>query len=855
MSPSHYFPILCLLLLLAQQAPGQPSAKEGQPRTDRYGDPLPEGAIARLGTVRFRHGGQVNAIAYAPDGKTLASGGDDQVVRLWDAATGREVRQFRGHTYPILAVAFAPNGKTIASASAIHDNTIRLWDVATGREVWRVRDVPAYCLAFTPDGKALASGGEDGQLRLYDAGTGKEQARLRGHEGPIRSVTFSSDGKRLASAGTDRILRLWDRDVGKEIRQFRGHAGQVLNVTFSPDGKLLASAGEPPDVFLWEVESGKRLHRLPTGNEDVLTLAFASDGKSLASADRRRSLIRWDVATGKERLRLRGNSDWTLVAAFAPDGKTLTEAGHGGTIDVWDAATGRSLHPKLPETRPVRSLGFVGDGRLILEEARESRLVEWATGKELRTLGRGLLSPNRRLLASWDTEDGAISLTDTATGKVVRLPGHKGIVLTAVFSVDGKLLASQGVDRILRIWDVATANEVGRSELEVSGLSLFGVGAGGRTLLLGGGHETVHFREVATGKDLALFERESSLPSAFSPDGMIFAQVGYGPTASHPDTIFLRDVATGKELRELPWREVQGCSMSGGPLAFSPDGKMLTSLAGREDNVVRLLDVATGRERRRLEGHAGWVSEAVFSPDGKTLATRSHDRTVRLWEVATGRERQRLEGHRGLVNALAFSADGRLLATAGGDVTVLVWNATGGRPDGVARLSAEELQALWDDLAHADAGRAFRAIGTLTASPAQGVPLLQELLRPIVRPNPDQVARLVSDLDSATFAVREKAADELEKMEELAAPHLRKALASEPSAEVRRRAKEMLDRIEEEVFSPNALRGWRALEVLERIDVPEARRLLEELAKGAPEARLTRGAKETLERLARREAR
>jgi HEAT repeat protein len=132
------------------------------------------------------------------------------------------------------------------------------------------------------------------------------------------------------------------------------------------------------------------------------------------------------------------------------------------------------------------------------------------------------------------------------------------------------------------------------------------------------------------------------------------------------------------------------------------------------------------------------------------------------------------------------------------------------------------------------------------------VPLLQERLRPIVRPNPDQVARLISDLDSATFAVREKAADELEKMEELAAPHLRKALASEPSPEVRRRAKELLDRIEEEVFSPNALRGWRALEVLERIDVPEARRLLEALAKGAPEAWLTRGAMETLDRLERR---
>jgi hypothetical protein len=246
----------------------------------------------------------------------------------------------------------------------------------------------------------------------------------------------------------------------------------------------------------------------------------------------------------------------------------------------------------------------------------------------------------------------------------------------------------------------------------------------------------------------------------------------------------------------------------------------------------------------------------VFSPDGRMLAWTAaygslprYDGTVRLFEVATGRERQRVTGHRGPVTSLAFSRDGRRLLTASEDSTILVWDLMSPRGERPGRLSSEDLQALWSDLAGGDAPRADRAIRTLAAVPEQAVPLLREQLRSETPVDPQRLTRLVTDLGSDRFVVREEAAKELARLIDHAAPALRHALADRPTLEFRQRAEKLLQAIDGLITDAELLRKLRAVEALEHIATPAARAHLKALAGGAPGAALTDAAAAALTRL------
>jgi WD40 repeat protein len=811
---------------------GRPPQEEPPARADRYGDPLPPGALARLGTIRFRVHAFPGRFALAPDGKTLAMGADGGVL-LADVATGRGVRHLAG-SKETSAVAFAPDGKTLASAER---SRVRVWDLPTGRELTQL---PAesgthypLTLLFAPDGKALATGGSDeATTRLWDLVTGGELWRRGGlthRVEPMAPVAFLPDGKTLVvDENHGETIHLLDPATGKDLSTFKGPR-KGSRFLLSPDGgTLAASTWDDEVIHLWDVRSGTERRQVPKPRSSRERFTFSRSGKVLAWAGSDKDIRLLDVGTGKELRRIAkgvGQIDWLQ---FLPADNTLAFCVWAErVVRFWDVNGDRELHPLGGHRGNLYSVAFAPDGRTLISASMDDTVRLWdpATGEGIRHFEahRGgvwcmALAPDGKALATGSWNDTAIRLWDAAAGKELRrLEGHPAGIDHLAFSPDGTTLASVSNghtpardEHPLRLWDAATGKELRRLDGPP--------------------------------------ERAGPRPLAFSPDGKLLA--------SKDDKVRLWEVATGRVYREFETPNENVTS-----LAFSPDGRTLAcggrvTVDDRPDGPVALWELATGQERLRVEGLPNWTECVAFSPDGRVLAAGGWKGTVRLWDLATGKMVRRLEGHLGIVETLAFSPDGRALASGGMDTTALVWDLAdlppNRRPQDVP--AARDLEALWADLGGADAARAYRAVWSLAAVPEQAVPLLRERLRPAAAPERRQLDRLLVDLDSDQFDERAKAAAELEKLGELAKPALHRALQGQPSPELRRRVEGLLANLEGPVTAPEKRRRLRALEVLEQVGTPEARRLLQELSRGAPNARETKEAKASLERLTKRQA-
>jgi Tol biopolymer transport system component len=339
---------LCVLGLLVSVGMTAAGAEgETKPRVDQYGDPLPAGAVLRLGTVRFRQGGPVLSVAYSPEGKTLALGTGDYTVRLWDVGPGKEIRSLQGHRGPVYSVAYSPDGKSLASGST--DKTVRLWDVVTGKEIrsFNGHQDRLWSVAYAPDGKTLASASGDKTVRLWDVANGKEIRLLKGHQSGVISVAYSPDGKTLASGSWDDTVRLWDVVTGKEICTFKGHQYGVCFVAYAPDGKTLASGSGDRTVRLWDVVNGKEIRAIKGHRSWVLSVAYSPDGKTLASGNADNTIQLMETATGKERFHLSGHNGWINALSFSPDGARLVSASVDRTALVWDLVGGVAANVPL----------------------------------------------------------------------------------------------------------------------------------------------------------------------------------------------------------------------------------------------------------------------------------------------------------------------------------------------------------------------------------------------------------------------------------------------------------------------------------------------------------------------------
>jgi RNA polymerase sigma factor (sigma-70 family) len=801
-------------------------------RKDFYGDPLPPGVLARMGSSQFRH--TRADIVFSKDGKRLISAGSDLFVNHWDLNSGKAAlvtrlpRPESDLQRRFAAMRLSPDGTTLAVVSW---GVLHLYDTATGSETRRFEaEGDSDCaLAFSANGKCLACTvrtEKSATVKLWNLATGTERTTLDAY---ATAMTFSADGAVLATL-QPQLIRLWDTTTGRLLGQKQSE--EFKECALSPDGKVLAIATWTGTVRLLEVPSFKELcvfaskPRFQVESSGRTTLTFSPDGSYLALGGLE-SLIVWNVAERSEKLRILDGRAHRII--FTRDNKTLAVAGES-MIRRWDLATGKELYGRVGHDYDARVLAMSPDGKTLASiDFYGTSLQLWDT-----TSGRPLLSipysPNGLRDCSFASND-TLSIS-TMNGRLELLDAHSGKVLQQIVVKD-------------------IPNDRSRYQIFVSHLSKNGKRLAAISQKLEDdrwGQDRLTVWDTTTGKEIARRPFSGDLFTAsFTPDGMTVS-------AGNKGRFSLQETMTGKERLVLSGDH-------GHPVIFSPLGDLAavginkTTVEGSWQNLgIRVFEVSTGEELFHADGRIGYAS---FSADGRLLATAS-DNALQVWDALTGAKLFHLqwpaelvpESPSSAVYSIVLTPDGHAAVTGMNDGTILAWDLTAAAkpssPIRSTKLEKQDLEKLWSGLT-GDAKLAQSSLRTLVAAHDQAVSFLAGKLKPVAVIDPTRLANLVADLDAKEFSIREKAARELSQIGEQIEPDLRHVLDGKPTPEVRNRVEAVLANLQA-ARQPQGekRRTLRAIQALRVIGTTDAHRVLQKLADGAPNARETKVAQEAL---------
>ncbi|WP_339683086.1 toll/interleukin-1 receptor domain-containing protein [Gimesia maris] len=584
----------------------------------------------------LKNEGIISAVAFSPDGNTVAAASYDSTACLWSVSDRQPIGKPLQHKRSIVAVSFSPDGNTVATASL--DKTARLWDATNGLSIAPPlqHEDSVVAVAFSPDGKTVATASSDKTVRLWNTANGKPIAPPLQHQDFVVAVSFSPDGKTVAAACGDETARLWDVVNNKTIGKPLHHDGIVVAVAFSPDGKTVATASNDRTARLWDATNGQPIVNHLQNDEPIVLrhdgivndVAFSPDGKTIATASNDKTARLWDVPYGRPIGTPLQHEDSVKVVAFSPDGKSVATASNDKTARLWDAEYGQPMGNPLQHEDSVIAVAYSPDGKTMATASKDT--------VRLRNILRHPLK-------------------------------HASFVLAVTFSPDGKTVATAGKDTAARLWDTVNGQQIGNTLRHVNGVSAVAFSPDSKIVATASDDKTVRLWDAANGNQIRIpFQHERSVMAvAFSPDGKIVA------TASNDATARLWDATSGTQIGTP--LEHQGSVVA---VAFSPDGKTLATASF--DKTARLWDMSNGKQIGKSLQHADYVRAVAFSPDGKTVATASNDATARLWDATNGKQISNPIQHEDSVVAVTFSPDGKIVATASTDTTACLWDATNG---------------------------------------------------------------------------------------------------------------------------------------------------------------------------------
>jgi WD40 repeat protein len=617
------------------------------------------------------HAETVYGIVYTPDGKQVITASFDKTLKIWDAATGKELKTFagpQGHQNLVLCVALSPDGQLVASGSS--DNQAKIWDFPGGKPTKEFAQSDAVnAIALSPDGTKLAAAGKDGIIKLWNTTDGKQLFEMKGHAGPVTGVAFSANNQFIASSGADKTLRFWNPANGQLTATVGAHTAPATSVAIHPNNAAMYSVSEDGALKFWQLPV-QPPRALPAHTEAVTVVALSPDGNQVltASADKTARLINFpngqqlramtgpatpitSAALAGNGMAAGGSADGKLTL-WAADGKTISQApAHAGAV------AGVAFHPQSTQLLTGGADGLLKlwslppiPGRAMPHPDAVRAIAATADGKRLAT------GSNDKLVRTWNVANLAAPERQYA--------GHASAVTTVALSGNGQILASGGADETIRFWNQTNGQQtavLGAHSAPVTSLS---ISPNGQQILSASEDGSI---KLWTANPAApkLFAHPDQITSAIlTPDG---AKLITG-CADKQARVWV--LATGASERALP-----GFTLAVTCVAVSADGT--TVAAGSADKSAIVWNAADGKEIKKLAGLPAAVNAVAINPDKKTLAIGFADNSLRLFDIAEGKETKNIPGHSGPVTAVAYTPKGDLLISASADKTVRVWDAAG----------------------------------------------------------------------------------------------------------------------------------------------------------------------------------